>query len=62
MEDDQAARPVFTAMHWSDDTLAENGITEGKEIEMRILADILDAENWRTEGLCSETVTLNPKP
>ena len=49
-------------MHWSDDTLAENGITEVKEIEMRILADILDAENWRTEGLCSETVTLNPKP
>lgn len=53
-----AGKCAFSSMSWSDTTLAENGITEVKEIEFKLRA--YNNENWLGDDFANETVTLNP--
>ncbi len=53
-----AGKVEFTSLSWSDDALAENGVTEVEQIEMRF--QISDYENWTAGALFDETVNLQP--
>ena len=48
----------FDNINWSNDRLAENGIEDLEEIEMKLR--IYDNENWSADDLVSETITFQP--
>ncbi len=49
---------AFSAISWSDTTLAENDITAVESIEFLLRA--YREEDWEAEDVLSQTVTLNP--
>ena len=54
----QPGKVAFTTMSWMNTTFEENGITLVEEIEM--LFSVYDSNDWMTDKLINETITLNP--
>ena len=48
----------FESISWSDDEFEENDITTVEEIEFDLV--VRDYNNWTSDGLAKETITLNP--
>jgi hypothetical protein len=48
-----------TTITWSEESLAENGITAVENIKLPIR--VYDADNWNNKSLIEDTFTLNPE-
>ena len=51
-------KTAFSNMTWSSSDFEDNGITEVEEIEM--LLRVYDYDNWLSDDIYNETVTINP--
>lgn len=51
-------KSAFSSMYWSDETFAENGITEVEEIEFTFT--VYDYNDWSADNLVDQVITLNP--
>lgn len=53
-----AGKCAFSSMSWSDSTFAENGIQKVNEIEFTLR--VHNADDWLSEDLVNEAITLKP--